>query len=1424
MKKHVLALLLLLCCAVGAKAQGALGQGVVTNSRGLPVGGALIAVCTTGATEGTATTPCSPLVTLYTDQTLLHVAQNPFVSDGLGNYSFWAPSGYYQVQFYGSLVNLAMFPAVLPCTPGGMTSSCSSNFPPLTATEVGVGSSSNTLTGFPTLTYNSTTGNLKVPAINNIIYVDGVKNMTVAAALSIANATGNTTIVVTSPQTIPSGLTISNSNIVLKCENGAVLSKSGNFDLVSITGNYDVIDSCILDGSVGSFSGGNVTATGTTGLTIRNSISRNSGGAGSIYLSGATNTLLQNNRVYGFTFGGIFGEKNTNHAIVQGNFVDGSSSTSTAFSAIAFHGTTSGQTASDIKIEGNDILSTPVFCVEVGAFGGSNSTQIVVSGNTCRLSQSADGGFSVGAGAQYYTINGNTCDANGFPASIACYEVSAGASDVTVFANIAHLPSGAGVPILVSGSDEERISVNSNIINGFPVTHVINSAIQFSTSFASGTLSNNTIQNNTINFPTGAAGYGIWIQCNNASATCNGNSVSGNKIVSDGTAASYGVVIEDDSATSVANTFIGVNSLTSPSTGILIGMGVTNTRLVDGVNTAATPITDNGTGTGYSFAELADGCGQIASKLLTSTTVPCGSGSGGVNVTVNGGANLPTPVNLQNGGAVTGISVNFSNPSTGNVQAAITGTLTDAGLASAYSGVGTAGSHQFATVLTRNAAPTFAQPTLADIAAGVAPTGTFDFSGVTLFKGRVGAGLTTTVNGDFGYDTTNKNWHFWENAGDRLAGIWASTPTNGNCVSAQVSSSVVTLVDAGAPCATGSTASWATITAGTNSNSGTFTSTGNTWDFSGVTLFKGRVGSTLTTTVNGDFGYDTTNKNWHFWTNGIDEVAGMFASQPTNGNCVKAVVAASVVTLADFGATCGGTPPTIQTNGVSNSTQTTLNHINSTVNAVGLTATFSNPTGGNEKLEITGGSYSGTAALATAAAGTPGLCSAGQGATGISSSFNAAGCTTYAQIAGDLGNTGASPQVTSTHLSSPLPVGQGGLGLANPTAHFVVIGNGTSAVGLANPSTTGFCLTSNGAAADPTFQACTATGANTALSNLASVAVNSALLPGTDNSISLDSLAKRYVNGWFSGVLGYTNGSGTADTGISRDSAGVIDIGNGTAGDSSGTAKAAAYATSGTNGGITGTEGTGAGLTPSTSVDIFWADSTGQRFAMNNHNVGKTYVVGEATSGVAGNVPKYASNGYDIVDSGVGPGGFSGLTTNTIPVATSSTTIGNSSITDNGSIASGEPAAFGTGTIAVYTSQGANQNVEIGSGNGSGDDGGTGTVTVQNPNLSGKILTNTNCANGAAPAVCSAASVGAVAVPTGINPTLTINTTAITSTSRVFLAVDESLTISGVTCNTTISTLVQPVVTARTAGTSFTIQIGSTLATNPACVSYFIVN
>ena len=120
----------------------------------------------------------------------------------------------------------------------------------------------------------------------------------------------------------------------------------------------------------------------------------------------------------------------------------------------------------------------------------------------------------------------------------------------------------------------------------------------------------------------------------------------------------------------------------------------------------------------------------------------------------------------------------------------------------------------------------------------------------------------------------------------------------------------------------------------------------------------------------------------------------------------------------------------------------------------------------------------------------------------------------------------------------------------------------------------------------------------------------------------------------------------------------------------------------------------------------------------------------------------------------------------------------------------------------------------------------SGNSTVGGAQSAATYSTATNCASGASPAVCAAAAAGAVAIPTGVTTvTLQVNTTAVTANSRIHLMSDDTLTIGGVTCNSTLATLVGGlVVTARTAGASFTITYNGTIATNPLCVSYSIIN
>lgn len=117
----------------------------------------------------------------------------------------------------------------------------------------------------------------------------------------------------------------------------------------------------------------------------------------------------------------------------------------------------------------------------------------------------------------------------------------------------------------------------------------------------------------------------------------------------------------------------------------------------------------------------------------------------------------------------------------------------------------------------------------------------------------------------------------------------------------------------------------------------------------------------------------------------------------------------------------------------------------------------------------------------------------------------------------------------------------------------------------------------------------------------------------------------------------------------------------------------------------------------------------------------------------------------------------------------------------------------------------------------------TFTGTVTQPSFNSTI----NCSSSASPAICTSAAAGSVAFPTGITSVaLQINTTAVTANSQIFIATDDTLgTKLGVICNSNLATLVGGIaITGRSVGTSFTVTYNGTIATNPLCASFFIIN
>jgi len=114
-----------LFCAAGpwaanTRAQGSRKDDVVFNARGQPLSGATIRVC---ASTATTTSPCTPLALIYSDVAMTQALANPTVSDGMGNYNFYAAPGRYVLEISGpSITTRQIRDVILPNDPSQPTS------------------------------------------------------------------------------------------------------------------------------------------------------------------------------------------------------------------------------------------------------------------------------------------------------------------------------------------------------------------------------------------------------------------------------------------------------------------------------------------------------------------------------------------------------------------------------------------------------------------------------------------------------------------------------------------------------------------------------------------------------------------------------------------------------------------------------------------------------------------------------------------------------------------------------------------------------------------------------------------------------------------------------------------------------------------------------------------------------------------------------------------------------------------------------------------------------------------------------------------------------------------------------------------------------------------------------------------------------
>lgn len=124
-----------------------------------------------------------------------------------------------------------------------------------------------------------------------------------------------------------------------------------------------------------------------------------------------------------------------------------------------------------------------------------------------------------------------------------------------------------------------------------------------------------------------------------------------------------------------------------------------------------------------------------------------------------------------------------------------------------------------------------------------------------------------------------------------------------------------------------------------------------------------------------------------------------------------------------------------------------------------------------------------------------------------------------------------------------------------------------------------------------------------------------------------------------------------------------------------------------------------------------------------------------------------------------------------------------------------------------------------------------GKLSLTGGTLTGGLIlpslgSSTNCASVASPAVCGSAMAGAVVIAAS-STSVVVDTTAVTANSEIHVMSDETLAgrFSATTCNSSAATVGAGLyISARTAGTSFTVTTLGTVSSNPLCLTYIIVN
>jgi len=157
-----LAAIAFIACAANVYAQGSRKDDIVFNAQGRPMAGATVRVCTSAATGQ----PCSPLALIYSDPALTQALANPTTTDGLGNYTFYAAPGRYEIEISGPNITTKQIPnVILPNDPSTPTFTTVTTTSGISAFSLSL-SGNLTVNGSAAVTGTLSVGGAPVPSTN----------------------------------------------------------------------------------------------------------------------------------------------------------------------------------------------------------------------------------------------------------------------------------------------------------------------------------------------------------------------------------------------------------------------------------------------------------------------------------------------------------------------------------------------------------------------------------------------------------------------------------------------------------------------------------------------------------------------------------------------------------------------------------------------------------------------------------------------------------------------------------------------------------------------------------------------------------------------------------------------------------------------------------------------------------------------------------------------------------------------------------------------------------------------------------------------------------------------------------------------------------------------------------------------------------